>query len=285
MHQALPGAESIISRALHHGPMQQAGNNHQARLDNAAMAHQQAGHDSWEQAVVAARLDSWHGNQASQAADMHADSRAGQHAASALHLGSDAEPSQQFPADGTASGLGGLRRWEYPEYRSAALAEPQNPSTDHNTASWLSSGQQQAALQQHHQQPVNRSQSDLVFGDFMPHDLQSMQMSQQQHNANAADSNAHAAATGKHDSQSWWHAMLGRSHAEPGVHDAGSNLFDLSRQVAQWSDMLLPGVVFATDWTAQHDAQLQQSTAVQEYNTPRDLLERRQLQNAKQKLG
>ena len=297
VHQALPGAESIISRALQYGNMQQAGNNHQARLDHTAMANQQAGDSSWEQAVFYAQWDGLHGNQDVQATGFCADSRAGHYTTSALHQGSVAEPSQQLPGNSTCPGLSGLRYWEYPAYHSAAVAEPQNPSTDHDTASWLSNGQQQPSLQQELQQPINHAPSGLVFGDFSPHDLQSMQMSQQQDNADADDSNAQAsiadsavadrndATAGSNNSQSWWHAMLGRSHAEPGAHDAGSKPFGLSRQVAQWSDVLLPGVVFATDWTAQHDAQLQHSTEARGANAPRDLLERRQLHDAKQKLA
>ena len=303
-HRVLPGAESIVSRA------QQLSTGQPSHAGSAAMLYdtvmpQQQGFNTWDQAVFDAQWDG------SVAGPGMYDSRAGQYAAPASTTGQNAafapihfpEPTQQLQAASSSDGLAGLRFWEYPEYHAEAAAEPQTGAASRDRGGWLYNSQHRQGQQlQQQQQPVRPPRQNLVFGDFSPQDLQGMQLSQHQSSGATGNSGMHTeaaaanaqtvdnsaadssnAAQPNDGNQSWWYSMLGNSNAEGDVQQAGAGSFDLTKHVAEWSDMLLPGVVFATDWTAQHDPQLQQGS-VQGRGAPRDLLE--QLRgNDKQKLA
>ena len=151
--------------------------------------------------------------------------------------------------------------------------------------------QQSRAQQQQQRQSVPPSVQNLVFGDFLPEDLKTMQLNQQgglshplsihascqaEQSASLRNSNADAAAP------SWWGSFTGAPAPDESQQEGGGGRFNLAQAAAQWSEALLPGVVFASDWTAQHAAQTH-SRLVQQ--APKDLLERRQRAGSKQKLA
>lgn len=309
-HQGLMGAESIVSRSPQHS-MQRGTVRDATALNDPALLYQQAHDSAWHLAVhdaqqyvvhnSAAFTDDRAGQYAAHALEtaqqatgtaLNEGQRAatallmGQNGVTALQRGRSPVPYQHTLASSPrGDGLSGLRFWEHPEYHTG-------------TGSWHPSQDQQQPHLQQQRPPMSPPRQNIVFGDFSAADLQAMQLSQQPDRAAFDDSTVGAEAVGttaavqSNDAQeigtnqSWWQSLLGGiSNEESNTQHAAASSFDLPRQMSEWSEMLLPGVMFAADWASQQDAQGPQGAHLLDNRPPRDLLERRQYAAAKQKLA
>ena len=188
---------------------------------------------------------------------------------------------------------GGVRFWENLGSDAATTILPHSSLAGRANAHM---GRQPQQTQQHPQaqqqhRSISSSVQDLVFGDFSPEDLKTMRLNQvcecshhpsmfascqTEQRSPPRDSNADAAAA------SWWGSLTGAPGPCTSQQERDCGTFNLAQAAAQWSEALLPGVVFASDWTAQHDAQTHTRST---QRAPRDLLERCQKAGNKQKLA